>query len=248
MEKKIIICLIVLLNIVLNVYSNELYFNQEFLINTSFEFSHKMATAYIRFYGNNNYEIKYASEGIYWYDEGYYKIIDNKAFLTPYGCYRSKNGQKINCNNSLGSAECYLKKDDNSLFYEYYLVCKSYNNKNLIMQYTVEIEFPVKEYKTKPGKIVSINGTKSITIGYKPGVTTENLNIREKPSVNSRKILYVFDLYEAPYEYIPKNTEISILARTNVKDNVSGIKNYWYYVLAGGTLGWVFGEYIKIIE
>jgi hypothetical protein len=73
--------------------------------------------------------------------------------------------------------------------------------------------------------------------------------MREKPSLEGKEISYRAMPFDKPLPYIPRNTEIVLLARTKDKHRVDDQNDYWYYVKAGLFLkGWVFGGYVKNIR
>jgi len=68
------------------------------------------------------------------------------------------------------------------------------------------------------------------------GRCTENgISIRLRPSIKA-DILGKLNKYD----------EIEIIDKTDIKLQVEEAYNYWYKIkLSNGTMGWVFGEYVK---
>jgi len=68
------------------------------------------------------------------------------------------------------------------------------------------------------------------------GTCIENgISIRLRPSVNA-------DILGK----LNKDDEIEIVDKTDIKLQVEYAYNYWYKIkLANGTMGWVFGDYVK---
>lgn len=68
--------------------------------------------------------------------------------------------------------------------------------------------------------------------------TTDNLNIRKSPSVNSEVVTSInkYDVFK-------------IVEKSDSKKSVKGLKeNYWYKIERYPVSGWVFGEYVEIKE
>jgi hypothetical protein len=86
------------------------------------------------------------------------------------------------------------------------------------------------------------------------GLTTENLNLRVYPSIDSTSVICTTD--GKSYAYMPKGTNVFVKARTKNKYEVKGMKNYWYLVeakycskyaldLVQHKYVWAFGQYIE---
>jgi hypothetical protein len=108
----------------------------------------------------------------------------------------------------------------------------------------------------KEGEPVVIKKAEAVSTGLKEGETTTALKVRETPGVSGREI--VFDC-EKPdgdtvtVKSLDKGKALTIFARTKEKEIVGKWNNYWYYVqfdigkdCSGNTMGWVFGEFVKI--
>ena len=67
-------------------------------------------------------------------------------------------------------------------------------------------------------------------------IVIDNLNIREEPSINSRKI-----------GFLKMRSEITLYEESKNIDEIDGEKNPWYKVkLDDGACGWVYGGYVRI--
>lgn len=109
--------------------------------------------------------------------------------------------------------------------------------------------FPVENSKIKSGTSKIYKGVPVVAMGLAKGVTTTNVKIREKPSINSRSLDYIKAPYEtdAVMQSVPAGTEVVIIARTRDRDKVQSWSNYWYLVSMGFTTEvWMFGEFVKI--
>ena len=110
------------------------------------------------------------------------------------------------------------------------------------------------KFKVKEGIKGRINGIEAISMGGKKGVTTENVRIRPKPTIDSKYLEYSNEI-EGKLPYYPKGWDVIIYARTLNKDKIGKWNNYWYYVelvcdsreMESGWV-WVYGEFIKIKE
>jgi hypothetical protein len=85
--------------------------------------------------------------------------------------------------------------------------------------------------------------------GVIKGKTISNVKFRKKPNINSEIYMFLDSFNEKNLDYVPKGTEIKIIAITKEKDNVNNIINSWYYIEVSTShyykRGWVFGEYIQ---
>jgi hypothetical protein len=91
------------------------------------------------------------------------------------------------------------------------------------------------------------------------GITTDNLSIRDFPSLTGKKYTYVIP-EDQEYPYLPQGTEVRVIARTESTYSIDGeIDDYWYYVVLVQYLygtpflksqnqvqgGWVYGYYLS---
>ncbi|PJZ43754.1 SH3 domain-containing protein [Leptospira brenneri] len=160
---------------------------------------------------------------------------------------------KSNCNEKkLNDFQCLNEKDDKSLFFTNYLKC---DNKLILYNKNKAVEENLNR---------NYNGFDVITLGLKNGIATSNLKLREKPDSQSRTFTCYFThidddkVREKDINFIPKNVQLTIIAKTLNDFTVGGKTNFWYLVFPSsdsynGCLlknskqkeGWVFGEYIK---
>lgn len=213
-----------------------------------------VAGSTIEFMSDTKYKIEYGSEGWYWFNEGVYVIRDGKIYLTPTKCLESENGIKIECSDSMGEAVCELFENENSLEYLYGLRVKSIKGEKIHTSTASKrrnyIEYDIKDFPVEKGAKRVIDGIPVIVMGGISGRTNDNVKIRKKPSITAESVNYEVDLYgidNPPQDFVPKMTEIIILARTLEKEKVHKWNNYWYYVKVGINNGvWMFGEFINI--
>jgi len=65
-------------------------------------------------------------------------------------------------------------------------------------------------------------------------ITGDGLRLRERPTTDA-KVLDSMD----------KGTRVEVLAHTELTDSIDGFTGYWYKIIHKGTMGYVFGKYIK---
>jgi len=61
----------------------------------------------------------------------------------------------------------------------------------------------------------------------------DGLNLRSTGNVTGTKI-----------RLLPQNTELTVLAKSEEKETIDEIRDYWYMVDTGDEIGWVFGGYL----
>jgi hypothetical protein len=255
--KKIFI-LIGILMISHNISSKEIPLSHsDSLVGKNFEYRFIIGESNLHFYKNNKYEMEFGSEGWYWYNEGVYEIKNGKIYFSPAACLDRKDGQPLDCAKTMGSAVGSLSSDEKSLWYEQVLNVVSDNNKDVFSDYEGQgsvqlnyIDYNILESKVKEGAKRSIDGIPVIAMGLKKGISTDDVKIRKKPSVESESVKFQAGLYAEEAEeknFVPKNTEIIIIARSVNKEKVKNWNNYWYYIKVGMNDGvWAFAEFIKI--
>ncbi len=134
---------------------------------------------------------------------------------------------------TLNNSQCILTDSQNSLKYAYMLEC----NKKIF--YNRGIPLP-------PDKTMKANKIEVITMGGVKYITTDNVKIREAPSIGSKSIKYVKAIDEGSTEFIPKGTMVTVYARTKFKEKVKNWENYWYLIDVGWNKGvWVFAEFFE---
>ncbi|MCU0849326.1 MAG: hypothetical protein MUD12_15700 [Spirochaetes bacterium] len=210
------------------------------------------SNGYIEFKKDNTYESNHAAPGLNWHDKGKYNIKNNKVYLEAGVCKEFKeNRDNMPCDETFGSGECTVINDNESLFFTKFLKCISYN-KNVSGFKSLEIIFPMPEFKVKPGEERVHGEIKVIVLIGSTGVTTSNVKIRQSPGINSESIKYIdginfINQTAKTYDFVPKGKKITIIARTKEKDKVEKWNNYWYLISVGENNGvWIYGEFIKI--
>lgn len=256
---------LIIITISLAVYA-ETILTDDFLINNEFKTGSEVFGTGIVFSKNNKYEIEYDSGGVSWYNEGKYSIRDNKVYLSPEICKGNKEGPIIDCNQSINNGICSIVEDYDSLFYSKKLLCQSISNKDKMGFHEDGIDYDVESSKVKAGEKKRIRKARIfyedgyrvkeeievdipvIVMGEIEGTVKTNLKMRNRPSTDAHIIQFIKDEGYSPMKYIPKDTKIILLARTEEKVTVDKWSNYWYYVYAGFSGGWVFGEFVDIVK
>ena len=219
---------------------------------TKFNLGFLIGNCEIQFNKDNTYEANYGSEGLYWYNKGKYSIKNSTVYLMPSTCkFNKENADSVPCGQTLGRAECRMVDDRNSLYYTKYLECNSIDNKNVLGFNTSKILFPLTSYPVASGAERVYDGTAVVVLTGSTGVTTANVKIRKKPSVDSESLKFTDKIYFDPgaktYDYVPQNTAVTIIARTKNKSAVDKWNNYWYLISAGMSIEvWMYGEFVKL--
>ena len=203
----------------------------------------------IKFTKDNTYKLSIFQVDVFYYkEEGTYMISNNKAYLNPLKCtdlLHHISDSDMYCNKSFKKAECYISNDTISIYYTKLLVLKPKNK-----WFPDSISIDIDGFVVKEGEKRIRNGIKIITLGLKKGVTTDNVKVREKPSTQSKEIEYI----EEPFgvdskKFVPVNTNLTIIARTENKEQVGNWNNYWYLVNVGSNQeAWMYGEFVKILN
>jgi hypothetical protein len=194
MQKYIILIWVLLLSY--NICSKEIPLSDSgSLIDKHFEYGFVIGGSNINFYKNNKYDIEFGSEGWYWYNEGDYEINKGKIYFTPTKCLDHKDGEVLDCSKTMGSAVGSFNSDEKSLLYEQYLKVTSDKNKNVFSDYEGDgsqrmnfINYDILESKVKEGAKRSIEGIPVIAMGLRNGISTDDVKIRKKPSVESESV------------------------------------------------------------
>jgi hypothetical protein len=222
------------------------------LIGNKYRESLKIGAYEIELNKDYTYESQYGSEGLYWYNKGKYNIKNNTVYLEPNVCKEHKDDKdSIPCDRTLGKAECTIINDGKSLYYIKFLKCISSVNKNVLGFNSSDVSFPMPEFKVKSGEERVYKDVKVIVLTDSNGTTTSNVKIRKSPNINSESIKYTDKIYFDPtsktYDFVPKDTQVNIIARTKDKVRVDKWNNYWYLINVGITDEvWMYGEFIKI--
>ncbi|TGM19057.1 hypothetical protein EHQ82_10955 [Leptospira selangorensis] len=161
---------------------------------------------------------------------------------------------KSNCNEKrMKDFKCVNEKDTQSLIFSDFLKCDN----NLILYN--------KSKKVIENQSRNYYGINAVSLGLKSGIATSNLKYREKPDIQSKTFTCYFTntedekIKEKEINFIPKDTNLTIIAKTLEEYTIGDKRNFWYLVFPSsdsynGCLlksskqkeGWVFGEYIKI--
>jgi hypothetical protein len=222
------------------------------VIGSRLTYSMLIGSCVIEFNKNGTYEANYESEGLYWHNKGDYSVKNNKILLAPAVCKSYKNDERgVPCETTLGRAECAIIEDLKSLYYTRYLECTSLDNKNVLGFNSPGILFPLPQFRIKSGEERVFKGTRVIVLPDSNGVTTSNVKIRKSPSISSESVQYMekmaYDPTSKTLDFVPRDTRITIIARTKDKYSVDKWSNYWFLVSVGmQTEVWMFGEFVKL--
>ena len=199
---------------------------------------------------DNTYTAQYESEGLYWYNAGKFRFEKGLIKLFPDVCKQFADTEEmIDCSNTLGEAKVDLIIDDYSLYYTQYLLVESRNNRELLMEGKDNDMFrvPVPGTEVPEGLTRMISKWQVITMGMKKAITTTATKIRKTPEADGEEVPYYAAIFEPEQKSVPKNTHLSIIARSAEKQKLNKSEDYWYYVLVGACDGvWMHGEYLKI--
>jgi hypothetical protein len=220
----------------------------------TFTLAHALGKCELRVNYNSTYEATYASEGLYWHNEGKYRTTKTGIVLEPDICADTKGGVQVSCAQTLGRAECGYRDDNGSLYYTRFFACRSADNRKVLGVDSKEpdtILFPVEEFKVKPGAERTRDGVPVVTMGLAQAYTTSDVKIREAPSVDAKAFQYFISMFPDPtakaMDYVPKGTQVTVIARTRETVQVGAWNNYWYLVSVGQVSEvWMFGEFVKI--
>jgi len=223
------------------------------VVSQKFIFTWELGRSEISFSANLNYFADYASEGIYWYNEGTFEIVAENIILKPRFCRDHREGTPTDCSVSLGAAICILHTDESSMYYSKFLKCTSQINRNVLGMNSSTILFPVPESKLPAGIARDFNGIQVITQGCARGITTENVKIRTGPSISSKEIQFRNKLHFYPdaiiLDYVPRGSELHLIARTIERERIQSWENYWYLVDVGiHHEVWMFGQFLRLVE
>lgn len=195
------------------------------------------------------YEFTYGSEGIYWYNKGKYTVENEKVILNAIVCKRRMDDKNsLNCSSTFGNGYCQLDKPKFNLFYSKVLACYSKNNHSPFGgNGNNRTEFRLSEFIIPPDETIILNGISAIRMSDESALTTSDVKFREKPDVSAKNFTYLQDIYAPGLSYIPKNTKLTVHARSFEKNKVKNWEDYWYYISTQNSFsGWVYGEFIMI--
>ncbi|MBP7734584.1 MAG: hypothetical protein KA369_01295 [Spirochaetes bacterium] len=250
MKKMIIItvCIPALLRVIVAMAGDNTI-DQGFLTKKAFQYGTLISSSELKFSPDGTYTYEYGSEGVSWYNKGTYSIKGDSVLLKPDFCSTHKEGTAGDCGETMGEAYCSIRTMPDDLYYYKYFTCTSKKNKNAVTTNDASMPFPVEQSKVKAGTSKVYKGVPVVAMGLAKGVTTTNVKIREKPSVNAKSLEYYKEIYGPGGEFqsVPANTEVVVIARTRERDKVQSWNNYWYLVSVGfNSEVWMFGEFVKI--
>lgn len=239
-KRKAFIAFFAMALLVSTVSANERRLTKKFLTENAFTFSAVIANCTIKFKSNNRYLINYASEGLYWKNNGHFKIVGQKVYLHP--------DPKTVTPRSMGKAVCYLKKTPKSIYDRARLIVRSLQHKDVTgMTPGDRIPFSFPSGKIKAGERITFQGMQCISMGQRKGLTTRNVKIRIKPSLQGKALHFYSFLYDPNNSCVPKNTQVKIILRTASKNRIGRWYNYWYLVDVGiMNKVWMYAEFVQV--
>ncbi len=248
--KKIISTSIFILMLVIAQAQNFTSSNVKSYQNKTYHYHMLLGSVEIILGEDDSYSAKYESEGMYWYNTGNYKLEKGYIKLYPKVCKQfAEDQENIDCESTLGNAWIDLIKDDYSLYYKEYLFVKSKNNNHVLIQGDQDNDnflMPIPGTEVPEGETRMVGATQVITMGKRKAFTTSAVKIRENPAADGKELAYYSAIFEPEQKSVPKNTWVTLIARTTEKQKVSKWENYWYYVQVGAHDGvWMFGEFVK---
>lgn len=136
----------------------------------------------------------------------------------------------------MGSTPDFFFGKNNFLIYRYDPVSIDYPAKLFLPDRNAF--FICKSYPVKEGEERKIGDIKVITMGLKSMTATENVKLRKEPKTDAATIQFaVFskkkpdDPFDLEFkQFLPKDTNVTILVRTEKKEKVQEWENYWYYI------------------
>jgi hypothetical protein len=230
---------------------SEVKISKSFLLAHTFKYFGSLTYSEIKF-SDNKYSMEFsAGGGPNYIDEGVYSIGgDSVVSLSPTLCHDLNLNKDIDCSISLGKGICKLQSNDTNLYSTLMLIFFPENSDSAraFKLLRESVDFSVDSFEVKEGSQRIFRGTEVVTMGMKHASTTQNVKIRKGPSVSSAELIFTKEPYgDAGLKYVPASTEITVIARTKVKDKVGTWENYWYLVNAGNLKEvWMYGEFIKL--
>jgi hypothetical protein len=200
----------------------------------------------LQFNSNNSYTMTLGIEGDGWMDSGSYQIKNNAVYLH---CLRSDSAVFAtynpdyeftagNCVANVTTSETDLK-----------VKCLTRKKKDLIPfsdQYIATIPVPGSEVPV--GTLRTVNGIEIFTTGEKRTITTDNVKIRDQPSLAGKTLTFLSGYYDGEkFPWVPKKTEVILIGRTKEKEIIGKYEDYWYYVEVGANYGvWMYGAFFDL--
>lgn len=238
---------------------------REDIINTEWgpETGYHLLATYIKFYKDGTVRFRSMDQGGGWQVDTTYAIFDGTINVDfPAKVYDKKSDTfTLRYDLIVDSPSVYFSK---SLILLNYKVLTEY-----ISVYVLDEIKKVWDYQSpvKPGKKMTIDNNELITTGPLIAYTTDNLNMRDAPSLKGRQLVIIVEMMEDVTDtFLKKDTEVLVLGKTEKKMKINKWENYWYLIKApvfryyslkyknseeyykGNGLVWVYGEFLHIME
>lgn len=212
--------------------------NLNFIIQKTFVYDFVLGNVDLTLRNDNSYESELGSAMKYWYNEGTYSVENDKIILQPTICMDYREGEKVDCSMTLGKSECYVVQKNDSIYYEKYIQCKSFENNDLLGNGNTAIDFPVSDFIIKEGTEKLYDG-KKIIIDNKKGIINKDSFIYTSINLNNNN--------SEEGNPVFKDEEVEVVAHTKDKYKFNGSENYWYLISKNMFREiWIFGDSLTI--
>jgi len=209
-----------------------------------------MGSGGIEFQKAGTYKGHIEGEAVAWGDEGTYTIRNDQVELKPTKCFYHYDRDVTDCDQSLGHAFCKAHASPNDLYYAYTLRCTSAKNRKFFESGSMDFVFP--QTAVPAGAKRMFNGRAVVIIG-KQGSTTNGVKIRKTPFLDGEDMPFYFGAFCDPTSldcvkpFVPAGTSVTVIARTENKEQVKNWNNCWYLVNVGFNREvWMFAEFVKL--
>jgi hypothetical protein len=109
--------------------------------------------------------------------------------------------------------------------------------------------------ESKVNTVYNVGGARVLKLPQAGYSVVKNVKFRIAPSINSKTIetTYLYNMIYKSYtkiDFLVRGQKLFILGRSEKKETVNTIQNYWYFISVPAfehmVYGWVFGEYIEM--
>jgi hypothetical protein len=247
MKTKYLLCVLLILIFNVSSYSNPL--TTKYLFDGEWEWHEKNIDSWsfftIKFTSQKKMEVVSHTYG---FDEnqsifnGKFSIIDDQTINGVYEYYSAYD--------NLPPVPNFKPKQN--IFTGKIVILDNSVQYDIILKFDTGVTLINRSHIVPGGLTKTIDGIKVITMGCKTGIINDNAKIRIKPSIDSDTIKYSTSFDAPTLQYCPKDSIITVLARTENKEKIKNWNNYWFYVeLTDASeyekrYGWIYSEFITI--
>lgn len=232
------------------------YIGKELWMEYACEYGYSIyESAYIHLTSTTTYRAEAVIQDSDWENTGTYEIKDGKILLHPKTCFESRSPSQKNCAATLGEATMELISDNQSFYYTQFIKVTSLKNNELFASFEGNCNtFMIGITGTSPvGELRKFDSIDVLILGMKPGITKVETAFRVGPGLSYEKIEFAVeseqygDLEYDVFEFVPANSELTIIARTLKKEKVENYEDYWYLVNSGyeNSEVWIHGKYVR---